>query len=123
MVSSMNIKLLKIYIILTFLTISYPLLSDDEVIVKKVHPPKCSLLKETNGLLCPRIMEVDVIIIGNKEKNLIRCTLFSEEEEILAFGEAFIYKPGGKLFLTLRTRTRIHGLTLIAGAKCSSDPY
>jgi len=94
----------------------------DKVIVKTVHPPKCSLIKETNSLLCPRILEIDVTVNG-KDKHLIRCTLFSEEEEILAFGEGFINKPGGKLFLTLRTRSRIHGMTLIAGAKCSSDQY
>ena len=94
----------------------------DKVIVKIVHPPKCSLIKETNSLLCPRILEIDVTVLG-KDKHLVRCTLFSEEEEILAFGEGFINKPGGKLFLTLRTRTRIHGMTLIAGAKCTSDQY
>ena len=114
---------LKITIVLFFVFFSRQTLSDHIVKVKKVYPPKCSLLKETNGLLCPRIMEIDVIINGDKNKHLVRCTLFSEEEEILAFGEAFVNKPGGKLFLTLRTRTRIHGLTLIAGAKCSSDPY
>jgi len=65
----------------------------------------------------------EVEIISNINKHLVRCTLFSEEEEILAFGESFLEKPGGKIYLTLRTRTRIHGLTLIAGAKCSSDPY
>jgi len=102
---------------------SFNIYAKDTVTVKRVHPPKCLLLKETNGLLCPRIMEVDVILEGEKDKHLVRCTLFSEEEEILAFGEAFVYKPEGKLFLTLRTRTRIHGMTLIAGAKCSSDPY
>ena len=42
---------------------------------------------------------------------------------VSSFGESFLEKPGGKIYLTLRTRTRIHGLTLIAGAKCSSDPY
>mgnify|MGYP001300371651 FL=1 len=115
--------LFKFIFIMIIIFLSYPSLSKDIVKVKKVHPPKCLLLKETNGLLCPRIMEVDVTIRGEKEKHLVRCTLFSEEEEILAFGEAFIIKPEGKLFLTLRTRTRIHGLTLIAGAKCSSDPY
>ena len=76
-----------------------------------------------NGLLCPRIIEIEVAISGNLNKHLVRCTLFSEEEEILAFGESFLEQPGGKIYLTLRTRTRIHGLTLIAGAKCSSDPY
>ena len=123
MVSPMNKIFLKITSIITIIFFSSPLLSDQIITVKKVHAPKCSLLKETNGLLCPMIMEIDVIVEGNKDKHLVRCTLFSEEEEILAFGEAFVNKPGGKLFLTLRTRTRIHGLTLIAGAKCSSDPY
>ena len=123
MVSSMNNIFFKIIGIIFIVFFSNSVLSEQIVKVKKVYPPKCALLKETNGLLCPRIMEIDVIIMGDNEKHLIRCTLFSEEEEILAFGEAFINKPGGKLFLTLRTRTRIHGLTLIAGAKCSSDPY
>jgi len=95
----------------------------DIITVKRVYPPKCTLLKETNGLLCPRIIEVEVIINSDINKHLVRCTLFSEEEEILAFGEAFLFKPGGKIYVTLRTRTRIHGLTLIAGARCSSDSY
>ena len=97
--------------------------TENPIKVKTVYPPKCTFLKEKNGLLCPRIIEVEVAISGNLNKHLVRCTLFSEEEEILAFGESFLEKPGGKIYLTLRTRTRIHGLTLIAGAKCSSDPY
>lgn len=106
-----------------FLLFTSHIYADENIIVKKVYPPKCTLLKETNGLLCPRIIEIEVQIESNINKHLIRCTLFSEEEEILAFGEAFLLKPGGKIYLTLRTRTRIHGLTLIAGARCSSDSY
>ena len=115
-------KILFVFIILNYfiITMSY---ADNPIKVKTVYPPKCTLLKEKNGLLCPRIIEVEVEIKGNVNKHLVRCTLFSEEEEILAFGESFLEKPGGKIYLTLRTRTRIHGLTLIAGAKCSSDPY
>ena len=123
MVGAVNNTTIQYITLIIILLISGPILAKDIVSVKKVHPPKCLLLKETNALLCPRIMEVDVTISGNKEKHLVRCALFSEEEEVLASGEAFIYKPAGKLYLTLRTRTRIHGLTLIAGAKCSSDPY
>jgi leucyl/phenylalanyl-tRNA--protein transferase len=82
-----------------------------------------TLLKEINGLLCPRIIELEVIIKSDTDKHLVRCTLFSEEEEILAFGESFLFKPGGKIYLTLRTRARIHGITLIVGARCSSDSY
>jgi len=116
-------KVLFISLLLNYFIIINMAYADNPIKVKTVYPPKCTLLKEKNGLLCPRIIEVEVEIIGGLNKHLVRCTLFSEEEEILAFGESFIEKPGGKIYLTLRTRTRIHGLTLIAGAKCSSDPY
>ena len=118
-------KKLLVIVSLIYINFLYSLFShaNDSVIVKRVYPPKCTLLKETNGLLCPRIIEIEVIINSKIDKHLVRCTLFSEEEEILAFGEAFLFKPGGKIYLTLRTRTRIHGLTLIAGARCSSDSY
>ena len=123
MASAMNIYTTKVLIFLLIIMINpFVTYAKDNVIVKTVHPPKCSLIKETNSLLCPRILEINVTVYG-KDKHLVRCTLFSEEEEILAFGEGFINKPGGKLFLTLRTRSRIHGMTLIAGAKCSSDQY
>ena len=58
--------------------------SENPIKVKTVYPPKCTLLKEKNGLLCPRIIEIEVEIYGNLNKHLVRCTLFSEEEEILA---------------------------------------
>ena len=118
-------KKLLLIITLIYINFVYSLFShaNDSVIVKRVYPPKCTLLKETNGLLCPRIIEIEVIINSEIDKHLVRCTLFSEEEEILAFGEAFVFKPGGKIYLTLRTRARIHGITLIAGARCNSDSY
>ena len=112
-----------IVIIFSNLIYNSVIYAEDSIIVKRIYPPKCTLLKETNGLLCPRIMEIEVFIKSNINKHLIRCTLFSEEEEILAFGESFLLKPGGRIYLTLRTRARIHGITLIAGAKCSSDQY
>ena len=116
-------KILFLFLLINYFLIINTAYSENPIKVKTVYPPKCNLLKEKNGLLCPRIIEIEVEISGNLTKHLVRCTLFSEEEEILAFGESFIEKPGGKIYLTLRTRTRIHGLTLIAGAKCSSDPY
>jgi len=116
-------KIVFVILIVNFFIMLNSAYSENPIKVKTVYPPKCTLLKEKNGLLCPRIIEVEVEISGNLNKHLVRCTLFSEEEEILAFGESFLEKPGGKIYLTLRTRTRIHGLTLIAGAKCSSDPY
>jgi len=112
-----------IVIIFSNLIYNSVIYAKDSIIVKKIYPPKCTLLKETNGLLCPRIIELEVIIKSDTDKHLVRCTLFSEEEEILAFGESFLFKPGGKIYLTLRTRARIHGITLIAGARCSSDSY
>jgi len=116
-------KILFLFLLINYFLIINTAYSENPIKVKTVYPPKCTLLKEKNGLLCPRIIEIEVEISGNLNKHLVRCTLFSEEEEILAFGESFLEKPGGKIYLTLRTRTRIHGLTLIAGAKCSSDPY
>ena len=116
-------KILFLFLLINYFLIINTAFSENPIKVKTVYPPKCTLLKEKNGLLCPRIIEVEVAISGNLNKHLVRCTLFSEEEEILAFGESFLQKPGGKIYLTLRTRTRIHGLTLIAGAKCSSDLY
>ena len=116
-------KILFLFLLINYFLIINTAYSENPIKVKTVYPPKCTLLKEKNGLLCPRIIEIEVEISGNLTKHLVRCTLFSEEEEILAFGESFLEKPGGKIYLTLRTRTRIHGLTLIAGAKCSSDLY
>ncbi|MDG2001028.1 MAG: hypothetical protein P8J46_04515 [Alphaproteobacteria bacterium] len=116
-------KIIFIFLILKYIIIASSAYAQNPIEVKTVYPPKCTLLKEKNGLLCPRIIEVEVKINSDIKKHLVRCTLFSEEEEILAFGESFLEKPGGKIYLTLRTRTRIHGLTLIAGAKCSSDSF
>ena len=90
----------------------------EEIIVKKIYPPKCSIIESTNVRLCPRIMELGVEIRGEDKKKLIRCILYSEEGEILAFGEAVMRKPGGRIYIELRERRRIHGITLIAGAKC-----
>jgi len=95
----------------------------EEILVKKIYPPKCSIIEETNSRLCPRIMELDIEITGEEEKKLIRCLLYSEEGEILAFGEAVMRKPGGRIYIELRERHRVHGLTLIAGAKCSEAKY
>ena len=77
------------------------------------------MLKEKNGLLCPRIIEVEVAISGNLNKHLVRCTLFSEEEEVLAFGENYINPPMGKIYLTIReARRKINEMKLIATAEC-----
>ena len=116
-------KIIFILLMFNFLIILNSVYAKNPIKVKTIYSPKCTLLEEGNGLLCPRIIEVEVEITGNLNKHLVRCTLFSEEEEILAFGESFLEQPGGKIYLTLRTRARIHGLTLIAGAKCSSDRY
>ena len=93
----------------------------DEIIVKKIYPPKCSIIESTNFRLCPRIMELGIEIRGDNKKKLIRCILYSEEGEILAFGEAVMRKPGGRIYIELRERRRIHGITLIAGAKCKEE--
>jgi len=112
---------MKIFIfisVIIFSIIYSKLCISNEIIVKKIYPPKCAVLKETKGKLCPRIMELDIEIKSKYEKQLVRCLLFSEEGEILAFGEAVMRKPGGRIYIELRERRRVHGITLIAGAKC-----
>ena len=113
--------LINIFLIFNLLifTISFTY-ANNEVEVVKVYPPKCTILLDSNTLLCPRIMEIEVKITGNKNKNLISCILLSEEEEILAFGENYIDSPGGKIFLTIREmRRKINEMKLIATSKCS----
>ena len=49
--------------------------------------------------------------------NIIK--VFSEEEEVLAFGENYINPPKGKIYLTIReARRKINEMKLIATAKC-----
>ena len=93
--------------------------ANQDIIVKYIHPPKCTMLKDSKVLLCPRIMEIDLEIKNSINKKLINCILISEEEEILAFGENYISPPGGKIYLTIRKmRRKIHEMKLIASAKC-----
>ena len=114
----------KLFIYLTFIfCIASQHAYAEEIIVKKIYPPKCSIIESTNTRLCPRIMELGIEIRGEDEKKLIRCILYSEEGEILAFGEAVMRKPGGLIYIELRERRRIHGITLIAGAKCKEEKY
>ena len=80
-------KIIFIFLILKYIIIANSAYAKNPIEVKTVYPPKCTLLKEKNGLLCPRIIEVEVKITSDIKKHLVRCTLFSEEEEILAFGE------------------------------------
>ena len=114
----------KLFIYLTFIFyIACQYAYADEIIVKNIYPPKCSIIESTNFRLCPRIMELGIEIRGEDEKKLIRCILYSEEGEILAFGEAVMRKPGGRIYIELRERRRVHGITLIAGAKCTEKKY
>ena len=111
--------LLTLLIYLSFLT---NLKASQDIIVTYIHPPKCTMLKDSKVLLCPRIMEVDVEIKNNnnnKNKKLINCILLSEEGEILAYGENFIIPPIGRIYLTIKqNRRKIHEMKLIASSKC-----
>ena len=93
--------------------------AESNIIIEKLYPPKCSILKESNVLLCPRIMEIDVQIENHEFKKLVNCIVFSEEEEVLAFGENYIKPPIGKVYLTIReARRKINEMKLIATAEC-----
>ena len=64
-------------------------------------------------------MEIDVQIENQKYKKLVNCIVFSEEEEVLAYGENYIYPPMGKVYLTIReARRKINEMKLIATAEC-----
>ena len=76
--------------------------AESDIIIDKLFPPKCSILEESKVLLCPRIMEIDVQIENQKYKKLVNCIVFSEEEEVLAYGENYIYPPMGKVYLTIK---------------------
>lgn len=109
-------------LLLTFIIyISYPinLQSAENIVVKHIYPPKCTMLEDSKTLLCPRIMELAIEIKHETKKKLINCLLLSEEGEILAFGENYITPPSGKIYLTIRqNRRKLHEMKLIASAKC-----
>jgi hypothetical protein len=93
--------------------------AESDIIIKILRPPKCSILENSNVLLCPRIMEIDVEIGDHQSKKLVNCLLLSEEDEVLAFGENYISPPSGKIYLTIReARRKIHEMKLIATAEC-----
>ena len=107
--------LISLYIILNINQIY----ADSAIIIEKLYPPKCSILKESKVLLCPRIMEIVVQIENQEFKKLVNCIVFSEEEEVLAFGENYINPPMGKIYLTIReARRKINEMKLIATAEC-----
>jgi len=113
----MQFRLLLTLII--YLSFPITLKSDENIIVEHIYPPKCTMLEDSRVLLCPRVMEVDIKIKYDTEKKLINCILLSEESEILAFGENYIYPPLGKIYLTIKqNRRKIHEMKLIASAKC-----
>tara|TARA_B100000686_G_scaffold136347_1_gene143603 strand:- start:11977 stop:12357 length:381 start_codon:yes stop_codon:yes gene_type:complete len=94
--------------------------SSDQIEVIKIFPPKCTILKDSKTLLCPRIMEIEIRLNNNKKNQLISCILLSEEEEILAFGENILSYPGGRIYLTIREmRRKINEMKLIASSKCT----
>jgi len=106
---------------LIYLSFLANLKANQDIIVTYIHPPKCTMLKDSKVLLCPRIMEVDVEIkyYNNNNKKLINCILLSEEGEILAYGENFIIPPIGRIYLTIKqNRRKIHEMKLIASSKC-----
>jgi hypothetical protein len=113
----MQFRLLLTLII--YISFSTNLKSEDNIIVKQIYPPKCTMLEDSKTLLCPRIMEVAIEIKHESKKKLINCILLSEEGEILAFGENYITPPSGKIYLTIKqNRRKIHEMKLIASAKC-----
>ena len=55
--------------ILYYVLLSNHTFANFDITIEKLYPPKCSILKDSKVLLCPRIMEIDVKIGNQKYKN------------------------------------------------------
>ena len=89
----------------------------------EVTPPLCNRFQHNGKLACTNIVEV-VVRIPEAASNpgLVRCVLYSEEQQVLGTGEAILRPPEGKLWVVLRTRARFGVTTLHARTVCTIRP-
>ena len=90
-----------------------------------VTPPLCNRFAHNGMLACINIVEVAVLIPpGSVAPGLVRCVLYSEEQQVLGTGEAILSPPSGKLWVVLRPRHRFGLTTLHAETICTiQTPY
>jgi len=89
----------------------------------EVTPPLCNRFQHNGKLACTNIVEV-VVRIPDAASNpgLVRCVLYSEEQQVLGTGEAILRPPEGKLWVVLRARARFGVTTLHARTACTIQP-
>lgn len=89
----------------------------------EVTPPLCNQFQHNGKLACTNIVEVVVRIPdAASDPGLVRCVLFSEEQQVLGTGEAILRPPEGKLWVVLRARARFGVTTLHARTACTIQP-
>ncbi len=90
-----------------------------------VTPPLCNRFAHNGKLVCINIVEVAVRIPpGAVAPGLVRCVLYSQEQQVLGTGEAILSPPTGKLWVVLRPRHRSGLTTLHAETICTIQaPY
>ena len=57
-------KIIFIFLILKYIITVNSVYAKNPIEVQTVYPPKCTLLEKENGLLCPRIIEVELKSMG-----------------------------------------------------------
>ncbi len=91
--------------------------------VVEVTPPLCNRFADSNQAACINVAEITVRIPDSAfDPGLVRCVLYSEEQQILGTGEAFLRPPSGKLWAVLRPRYRFDKTTLHTQTLCTIQP-
>ena len=91
----------------------------------EVTPPLCNRFQHSGELACTNIVEVEVRIPADAvNPGLVRCVLYSEEQQVLGTGEAILRPPEGRLWVVLRRRARFGVTTLHTDTACTIQaPY
>ena len=91
----------------------------------EVTPPLCNRFPHSGELACTNIVEVVVRIPADAvDPGLVRCVLYSEEQQVLGTGEAILRPPAGRLWVVLRRRARFGVTTLHTHTACTIQaPY
>ena len=91
----------------------------------EVTPPLCNRFQHSGELACTNVVEVVVRIPADAfNPGLVRCVLYSEEQQVLGTGEAILRPPAGRLWVVLRRRARFGVTTLHTDTACTIQaPY